>query len=111
MNKGNYKRLRLKVKLGFLAMTLVSILLAAYPLKLMTSFLVKHYSIVVDAPIKAQTNSTEFLLVVLLVGTIVFLLSAALVAFVVSKWNGWSNQQSIDYLLRYENLPSHWLKR
>ena len=111
MNKQNYSKIRLKVKLGFLAMTLVSFLLSFFPIKYVSNLLLSFYNIDADLPIRGQENSTEFMIITIAICGSVFLVSALIVALVVCKWNGWTKQQSIDYLIRYENLPNHWMKR
>jgi hypothetical protein len=111
MNKQNYRKIRLKIKLGFLAMTFVSFLFSFFPIKYASAFLLAFYNINVDLPIRGQENSTAFMIFVISISVLIFLTSALVVASVVCRWNGWTRQQSIDYLVRYENLPSHWIKR
>ena len=107
----NYRQIRLKVKIGFLVMTFVTFLLSFLPIKYASSLLIGYYNIVVDLPIKGQSNSTEFLIIIISICALIFLISGLIVAATVCKWKGWTRQQGIDYLLRYENLPSHWMKR
>jgi hypothetical protein len=111
MNKQNYRKIRLRIKLGFLAMTFTSFLLSFFPIKYVSAFLLSFYNIDADLPIRVQENSTEFIIFIIAISGLIFLASALVVALVVCKWNGWTRQQSIDYLFRYENLPSHWIKR
>ena len=111
MNKTNYRNLKLRIKMWFMLITLVIFSISAFPIVEFCSFALDYWDIAPGGPLKAQENSTKFLLSVLTFSLLMVFLSTVLVTWLVAKVYGYSKEQCIDYFFRYENLPQHWLKR
>ena len=111
MNKTNYNNLKLSVRMTFLFITLVIFVISAFPIAEFYSFLSEYLRIDPNSPLKAQENSTEFIVYMLVFLVFSVCLSTLIVTWLIAKICGYNMQQCIDYFYRYENLPKHWLKR
>ena len=97
MNKKNYRNLKFRIKMWFMLITLVIFSISAFPIVEFCSFALVYWDIVPDAPLKAQENSTKFLLSVLAFFLLMVFLSTVLVTWLVAKVYGYSKEQCIDY--------------
>ncbi|WP_016954322.1 hypothetical protein [Catenovulum agarivorans] len=111
MNSENYSRIKFKYKFLFILMGWAAIAVSATPTWIIVHYLAELNGVDMDAPGIPGAGLDTFDYYVLSVMLANFLLSCALVTYLVAKFNGWSRKQTIDYLFKYENLPSHWLKK
>ena len=110
MNLDNYERLRPKYKRYFELIVLSAIALCAYPTWLLSEKLAVILDLDIALPISSQENGWFWVLGFLLIGALLFILSCILISTMIAIYKGWTIQQTLDYFVRYENLPNHWYK-
>lgn len=111
MNLTNYRNLKFRIHLWFSIIVLVIFSISSYPIYEFVTWLSDYYNVVTDKPLRGQENAGIFSLGVAVFSLIVISVVAVFVTFCIAKIYGYSRQQCIDYFFRYENLPSHWMKR
>ena len=110
MNLVNYEKLKPKYKRIFSLIVIVGIGLSAYPTWEASGLLASFLNIDPHAPIKSQENGLFWFIGFLAVGTLFLVLSCVVLSFIIALYKNWSLKQTLDYFVRYENFPKHWLK-
>jgi hypothetical protein len=102
MNTENYNKLKFKYKMYFVLIVWRGIALTFYP--------ALKYALWLESQFPESMRDWFFDLLYLS-GFFAFVISGCLViTFVICKYKGWTREQAIDYFIKYENFPSHWLK-
>ena len=102
MNTDNYNRIKLKYKIYFVFIVWGGIALSYYPSLYYVSWLESTFEV------SERGGLYDFLY--LLVVFINVILGCVIISFLISIYKNWSLSQALDYFVRYENLPKHWLK-
>jgi hypothetical protein len=111
MNLNNYNRLKPKYRFYFVLLVWAAIAISALPTWEFSLWLSDAFNIDADAPIKEQEGSLVWIICFLAVGILNMFLACVFLSYLTAKYNGWSYNQTLDYFVRYENFPKHWVNQ
>ena len=104
-----YDNIRFRYKVYFVAIVITSLALSAYPTWILSMNLAETLGIPLDSPVNEQKNGFVWLIGFILIAIVNFLVASGVVIYVVCRIKGWSRNQAIEYLFKY-NVPKHWNK-
>lgn len=111
MSQVNYRNLKVRYRLYFLAIVWSALASSAYP----TWFISFWFAGVLNIPFGAPVIEHKFGLLwfggFILTGVVNLVFSYLVISIAISKYKGWSKQQALDYFVHYRNFPQHWLKK
>ena len=111
MNLANYNKLKPKYKNLYGLITMSAVLASAYPIWKFAFILAIYMGLDPNSSMKEQDNGDLWFFGFIVFSAFSVIASATVISYVIALYKGWSLQQTLDYFVRYENFPEHWVDK